>query len=194
MRIPTFPRQSTADDTDTERTPVAPRRDDGATTTTTLAPVRPAPAATAPSETERARAVSAPTAPSAPTEAERARAISTPVTVPAAPGPRARTSFAATLGLILAVAGALLVVSGPLLGYGIGVAGLALVFSLAGFFGTRKRHVAGKGSALLGTALAIAAIVIGVLALAGQLWWLGTDVQTVPEFRMWLDAQFVNRI
>ncbi len=175
MRLPTFPRQSTVDEADTERTPVAPRRDEP--TTATLPPVRPAPTTT---ETERARAISDPPAPPA---------------RPAPPaGPKARTSFAATLGLILAVAGALLVLSGPLLGYGVGVAGLALVFSLAGVFGTRKRHVAGKGSALLGVLLSIAALVVGVLALTGQLWWLGTDVQTIPEFRMWLDAQFVDRI
>lgn len=171
MRFPTFPRQSTADEADTERTPVAPRRDDSASTTAALPPVRTT------------------------TEAERARAASEPVAVPAQPaGPKARTSFVATLGLILAVGGALLVLSGPLLGYGVGVSGVALILSLAGLFGTRKRHVAGKSSALIGAVLAIAALVVGVLALAGQLWWLGTDVQTVPEFRMWLDTQFAARI
>ncbi|GID53960.1 hypothetical protein Aco03nite_023640 [Actinoplanes couchii] len=129
-------------------------------------------------------------------ETERARAISSPpvaVPVPAA-GPKARVSFVATVGLILSVAGALLVLSGPLLGYGLGVAGLGLVLSLAGLFATRKRHVAGKSSALIGVLLSAAALVIGVLALSGQLWWLGTDVQTVPEFRTWLDTQFQGRI
>ncbi|GAA1632894.1 hypothetical protein [Actinoplanes couchii] len=113
--------------------------------------------------------------------------------MPAA-GPKARVSFVATVGLILSVAGALLVLSGPLLGYGLGVAGLGLVLSLAGLFATRKRHVAGKSSALIGVLLSAAALVIGVLALSGQLWWLGTDVQTVPEFRTWLDTQFQGRI
>ncbi|MDI6097854.1 hypothetical protein QLQ12_04475 [Actinoplanes sp. NEAU-A12] len=172
MRIPTIPRQSTADKTDTDRTPVVPRRDDDEITTTTLPPVRPAPAHT---ETERARAISAPVA----------------VTTPA---PRARTSFIATLGLVLAVAGALLVLSGPLLGYGMGVAAIAAILSLAGVFTTRKRHVAGKGGALIGLVLSVGAIVIGVLALTGQLYWLGTDTQTVPELRTWLDTQFETRI
>ena len=170
MRIPTVPRRSTADDTDTDRTPVIPRRDDA--TTATLQPV---PAA------------------GAHTETDRARFIAEPVAVPA-PSPRARTSFIAALGLILSVAGALLVLSGPLLGYGIGVAALALLLSLAGIFATRKRHVAGKGNALLGLVLSIGAIVIGVLALTGQLSWLGTDVQTVPELRTWLDTQFETRL
>ncbi|SDT77072.1 hypothetical protein [Actinoplanes derwentensis] len=194
MRIPTFPRQSTADEAVTERTPVTARRDDSASTTSTLPPVRPTTAPVRPT-TAPAGPTNAPVrTTSAPTEAERARAIAEPVAVPAAPAPKARTSFAATLGLILAVAGALLVLSGPLLGYGVGVSGLALVLSLAGVFGTRKRHVAGKSSALIGVLVSIAALVVGVLALAGQLWWLGTDVQTVPEFRTWLDTQFQNRI
>ena len=34
---------------------------------------------------------------------------------------------------------------------------------------------------------------VGVLALTGQLNWLGTDVQPVNNLREWLDAQFANR-
>ncbi|AGL20690.1 Yip1 family protein [Actinoplanes sp. N902-109] len=117
-----------------------------------------------------------------------ARPAPAPVT-----GPKPRASLLATLGLIAGVAGALLVLSGPLLGYGIGVAGLALVLSLLGLRATRKRHVAGKTDALIGMVLALAAIVVGVFALTGSLSWLGTDMQPVNNFREWLDAQFVNR-
>jgi uncharacterized membrane protein len=99
----------------------------------------------------------------------------------------------ATLGLILGVVSALLVLSGPLLGYGLGVAGLALVLSLAGIRATGKRHVAGKSDALLGMVLSLAAIVVGVLALTGSLSWLGTDTQPVNNLREWLDTQFVDR-
>jgi hypothetical protein len=108
-------------------------------------------------------------------------------------GPRPRASLLATLGLILAVAAALLVLSGPLLGYGIGVAVLALILSLSGVHATGKRHVAGKSDALIGMFVALAAIVVGVLALTGSLSWLGTDTQPVSSVRDWLDAQFVNR-
>jgi hypothetical protein len=108
-------------------------------------------------------------------------------------GPRPRASFLATLGLILGVASVMLVLSGPLLGYGIGVAGLALVLSLGGIRATGKRHVAGKTDALLGMVLSLGAIVLGVLALTGSLSWLGTDVQPVNSLREWLDTQFVNR-
>jgi hypothetical protein len=113
--------------------------------------------------------------------------------VPEATGPKPRASLLATLGLILSVAAALLVLSGPLLGYGIGVAVLALVLSLAGIRATGRRHVAGKTDALIGMVLSLAAIVVGVLALTGSLSWLGTDMQPVNSVRDWLDAQFVER-
>ncbi len=109
------------------------------------------------------------------------------------PDKKPRASLMATLGLILGVASALLVLSGPLLGYGIGLAVLALIVSLAGVFATRRRHVAGKSDALIGMVLSLAAIVVGVLALTGSLSWLGTDMQPVNSLREWLDAQFVER-
>ncbi|BEL11547.1 hypothetical protein Q0Z83_097380 [Actinoplanes sichuanensis] len=187
MRLPTFPRQTTVDDANTERTPVVPRRDEP--TTASLTPVRPDTSVTPPP----ARPQTFQPAPLS--ETQRAKAVSEPVAVPVnAPAPRARASLVATLGLVLSVAGALLVLSGPLLGYGVGVSAVALVLSLAGVFATRKRHVAGKTGALIGVVLSLAAVVIGVLALAGQLWWLGTDTQTVSEFRTWLDTQFETRI
>jgi hypothetical protein len=112
---------------------------------------------------------------------------------PVAASPKPRASLLATLGLIFGVASALLVLSGPLLGYGIGVAVLALILSLAGIHATGRRHVAGKTDALIGMVLALGAIVIGVLALTGSLSWAGTDIQPVNSVREWLDTQFANR-
>jgi hypothetical protein len=114
-------------------------------------------------------------------------------TTPVVAGPKPRASLLATLGLILGVASVLLVLSGPLLGWGIGVAGVALVLSLSGIHATGKRHVAGKTDALIGMILALGAIVLGVLALTGSLTWLGTDTQNVPALREWLDTEFGNR-
>jgi len=108
-------------------------------------------------------------------------------------GPKPRASLLATLGLILSVVAAMLVLSGALLGYGIGVAVLALILSLSGIHATGRRHVAGKSDALIGMVLSLAAIVVGVLALTGSLNWLGTDMQPVNSVREWLDAQFVER-
>jgi hypothetical protein len=113
--------------------------------------------------------------------------------VPVAAGPKPRASLLATLGLMLSVVAAMLVVSGPLLGYGIGVAVLALVLSLSGVHATGRRHVAGKSDALIGMVLSLAAIVVGVLALTGSLSWLGTDMHPVSSLREWLDTQFANR-
>ncbi|WP_229071343.1 hypothetical protein [Actinoplanes sp. DH11] len=215
MRIPTFSRQSSADDTVEDRpttptttttqrddrlphrSPVAPRsstvtppRDE---TTTRIPAVR--------SESDRAAAVTserpatAGERPIAP--ADRSGVAAVPVTDHSAAEHRTerkpRASLLATVGLILGVAGALLVLSGPLMGYGIGVAALGLLFSLGGLLGTRKRHVAGKTDALIGLLLSIGAIVVGVLALTGSLSWLGTDMQPVNDLRQWLDTQFETR-
>jgi hypothetical protein len=113
--------------------------------------------------------------------------------MPAVAGPKPRASLLATLGLIGGVAGALLVLSGPLLPYGIGLAVLALILSVSGMHATGRRHVAGKTDALIGMVLSLAAIVVGVLALTGSLSWLGTDTQPATMLRQWLDAQTVNR-
>ncbi|GAB1642850.1 hypothetical protein [Krasilnikovia sp. MM14-A1259] len=108
----------------------------------------------------------------------------------AALGPKPRASLLATLALIAGVASALLVLSGPLIGYGIAVAVLGLVLALAGFSATGKRHVAGRTDALIAMAVALGAIVVGVLALSGSLSWLGTDMQPASSLREWLDARF----
>jgi hypothetical protein len=188
VRIPTFSRH-TETDTDTARptttsstvaspatTPVRPRQDSD--TTTDLPP--------APKATGR-------TTPPPPPAVTSHRSATPVVDEAVVAGPKPRASLLATLGLILGVASVLLVLSGPLLGYGIGVAGLALVLSLAGIRATGKRHVAGKSDALLGMVFALGAIVLGVLALTGSLGWLGTDVPSVNNVREWLDARFVNR-
>ncbi len=107
-------------------------------------------------------------------------------------GPRPRASLLATLGLIIGVAAALVVLSGPLVGYGIGPAVLTLILSLGGISATGRRHVAGKTDALIGMVLALGAIVEGVLAPTGSLSWLGTDTPPVNQVREWLDARFID--
>lgn len=208
MRIPTFSRHSEPDKAEAERpaatatgtTPVRPRRDSDDTTVTDLKPAPPAPPASTPARpapTGADRPLPPPPPPSSTVTRPETERVTRPETerdgAVTAAGPKPRASLLATLGLVLGVASALLVLSGPLLGYGIGVAGLALVLSLAGIRATSKRHVAGKSDALIGMVLSLGAIVLGVLALTGSLTWLGTDVQPVNNLREWLDAQFVNR-
>jgi hypothetical protein len=112
---------------------------------------------------------------------------------PVAAAKKPRASLLATLGLIVSVVAALLVLSGPLLGYGIGLAVLGLILSLGGLSATGKQHIAGKTDALIGMVLSLGAIVVGVLALTGSLSWLGTDMQPVTSVRDWLDTQFIDR-
>lgn len=204
VRIPTFSRQTEPETTDAER----PMPAAAASTDTSTAPVRPrddepttrdlrtTPKAgdLPPASVRSDRATPPPPPPSTvsrpvfPKSDETAETTRTPVVA----GPRPRASLLATLGLILGVASVLLVLTGPLLGWGIGVAAVALIVSLSGIHATGKRHVAGKSDALIGMVLALGAIVIGVLALTGSLSWLGTNTDTVPTFRHWLDAHTVN--
>jgi hypothetical protein len=216
VRLPTFSRQSTSDTTETPERPAAtgtvtrPHEDN-------TTEVRPAPSPVRarrdepdtltdlpPAPKHASRTDTPPPPPAATTTTRPAPATTTggptarptgsaAVDHPVATGPKPRASLLATLGLILAVASVLLVLSGPLMGYGLGVAGLALVLSLSGIHATGKRHVAGKTDALLGMILSLGAIVLGVLALTGALSWLGTDTQPVNTVREWLDARFIDR-
>ncbi|MCO1598082.1 DMT family transporter [Micromonospora sp. RHAY321] len=116
-----------------------------------------------------------------------------PTEPPVTRGPRPRASLLATFGLIVAVAGALFVLTGTLAGYGIGLGALGAVLSVLGLSATRRRHVAGKTDALFGVLIGLAAVVLGVLAMTGQFDWPTTDGDWVQRFREWLDSQFVDR-
>ncbi|MEU8369467.1 thrombospondin [Micromonospora tulbaghiae] len=105
---------------------------------------------------------------------------------------RPRASLLATLGLIVSVVGALFVLSGTLAGYGIGVGAAGAVLAVLGLIATRRRHVAGKTDALIGIAVGLAAVVLGIVAMTGQFDWPTTDGDWVARFREWLDSQFGN--
>ncbi|ADL48705.1 thrombospondin [Micromonospora aurantiaca (nom. illeg.)] len=105
---------------------------------------------------------------------------------------RPRASLLATLGLIVSVVGALFVLSGTLAGYGIGVGAVGAVLAVLGLIATRRRHVAGKTDALIGIAVGLAAVVLGIVAMTGQFDWPTTDGDWVGRFREWLDSQFGN--
>ncbi|MFJ5541613.1 thrombospondin [Micromonospora chalcea] len=105
---------------------------------------------------------------------------------------RPRASLLATLGLIVSVVGALFVLSGTLAGYGIGVGAAGAVLAVLGLVATRRRHVAGKTDALIGIAVGLAAVVLGIVAMTGQFDWPTTDGDWAGRFREWLDSQFAN--
>ncbi|MEV0000686.1 thrombospondin [Micromonospora sp. NPDC050980] len=104
-----------------------------------------------------------------------------------------RASLLATLGLVVSVVGALFVLSGTLAGYGIGLGAVGAVLAVLGLNATRRRHVAGKTDALIGIAVGLAAVVLGVVAMTGQFDWPTADGEWVGRFREWLDSQFVDR-
>ena len=57
-----------------------------------------------------------------------------------------------------------------------------------GLSATTRRHIAGKGDALLGIALGLATVVVGALALTGTL-PMFDGVNHVTNARDWLQAQ-----
>lgn len=126
--------------------------------------------------------------------AERAAAARSTITpgnteVITTAGPRARLSFVATLSLMLGLVAALTVLTGVLAGPGVAVGLIAALVGIGGMSATRRRHVAGTGGAMLGIALGLCAVVIGILALTGTLPWLNADTDYVTRVREWLDAQ-----
>jgi hypothetical protein len=107
---------------------------------------------------------------------------------PAVLGPRPRASFWASMSLVLGVVAAAAVVTGLLAGPGVAVGLLAAFAGLGGIASTSRRHVAGKSDALIGTTLGLAAIVVGVFALTGNLSWLNGDTNTVTQVHDWFAA------
>jgi hypothetical protein len=104
-------------------------------------------------------------------------------------GPRPRASVFATLSLMLGLAAALIVMTGVLAGPGVGLGLLATFAAIGGIAATSRRHVAGKGDAMIGMMLGLGAIVVGILAMTGNLPWLDTANDQVMRVRDWLDAQ-----
>ena len=104
-------------------------------------------------------------------------------------GPRPRASVWATLSLIIGLLSLLTVFTGVLAGPGVGLGLLAAFAAIGGISATSRRHVAGKGDAMLGLLLGLAAIVVGTLTLTGNLPWLNTDTDHVMRVRDWMDAR-----
>jgi hypothetical protein len=111
--------------------------------------------------------------------------------VPVETAPRwVRVSAFATLGLIVGVAALAATLTGLLapLGVAAGVVGGAI--SAGGLVGASRRGVTGHSIALLGLLASLAAIVLGVLAMAGYLPWLDSRTDEVARLRDWFDTRF----
>jgi len=109
-----------------------------------------------------------------------------------APQRWARTSFAATLSLILGTCAILFALSGRLAPLAIAVGVLGLLISGAGFAAVARKHVTGHHVVLLGLVFSLVGIVFGVLALSHALPWLNGNADQASQFRDWLNTEWAK--
>jgi beta-phosphoglucomutase-like phosphatase (HAD superfamily) len=122
------------------------------------------------------------------TVAERERLEADPATVE--PVRWARTSFTATLSLIIGVSATLAALSGRLAPLAVAVGVVGLVFAALGLTAVSRRHVTGHHVALLGLAFSIAGVVFGVLAINRSLPWLDGGADQATQLRDWLNSHW----
>jgi hypothetical protein len=118
-------------------------------------------------------------------EAERER-----TDTPPEPARWTRTSFSATLSLILGVCAVLAALSGRLAPVAIVVGVVGLLFAGLGLSAVSRRHVTGHHVVLLGLVFSIVGIVFGILAINKVVPWLNGDADQVSQFRDWLNVHW----
>jgi hypothetical protein len=101
---------------------------------------------------------------------------------------RARTSFTATISLIIGVGATLAALSGRLAPVAVAVGLLGMLFAAAALVAVSRRHVTGHHVALLGLAFSIAGFVFGILAINRSLPWLDGGADQAGALRDWLNA------
>jgi hypothetical protein len=103
-----------------------------------------------------------------------------------AAAPRARASVVATMSVMFGLTAVLAVFTGVLAGAGVAIGMLAAFAGVGGIATTSRRHVAGRGNALLGILLGLTAVVIGTLAITNSLSWLQVTTNEVARVHDWL--------
>jgi hypothetical protein len=103
--------------------------------------------------------------------------------------PWAHVSALATVSMIIGVLAIAATLTGLLAveGVALGVVGGAV--AAGGLVGASRRGVTGHSLAILGLVASLAAILLGVLAIAGQLSWLDSRTDEVARAHDWLVAQ-----
>ena len=155
-----------------------------AITTTTRGGLDEATAPTATATTDRPTVE--PRKPLAERTAAATRTTTVPAVKPVPTGPRARASVIATMSLMFGLTAVLSVLTGVLAGAGVAIGMIAAFAGVGGIATTSRRHVTGKGNALLGLALGLAAVVIGTLAVTHSLSWLNVTTNEVARVHEWL--------
>jgi hypothetical protein len=99
-----------------------------------------------------------------------------------------RTSSFATLGLVIGLAALFATLTGLLAAVGVALGIVGGAVAAGGIVGASRRGVTGHSVALLGLACSLVAIVLGVLAISGNLSWLDSNTDEVARLRDWLNA------
>lgn len=113
-----------------------------------------------------------------------------PVTADLTTPPRwTHVSAWATIGLITGLVAVAASLTGLLAPEGIALGVVSMLICLIGWRSVRRPHVTGHSLVLIGLLSAMAAIVIGVLAITGDFPWPSSDTNEIDRLHTWLDAQ-----
>jgi hypothetical protein len=96
----------------------------------------------------------------------------------------------ATIGLITGLVAVVASLTGLLAPEGVALGVLSMIICLVGWRSVRRTHVTGHSLVLIGLLAALAAIVIGVLAITGDIAWFTTDSDQVGRLHAWLDQHW----
>jgi hypothetical protein len=117
------------------------------------------------------------------------RVVERPVPVEETAPRWVRVSAFATFGLIVGLVALAATLTGRLAPVGVALGVLGGAISAGGLVGASRRGVTGHSVALLGLLASIAAVALGVMAIAGYLPWLDSRTDEVAKLRDWLDAR-----
>jgi hypothetical protein len=93
------------------------------------------------------------------------------------------------LSLIIGVLALAVTLSGLLAAEGVALGVIGGAVAAGGLVGASRRGVTGHSVAMLGLLASIAAILLGILAIGGQLSWLDSHTDEVARAHNWLIAQ-----
>ena len=96
----------------------------------------------------------------------------------------------ATIGLITGLVAVAASLTGLLAAEGIAVGVVSMMICLIGWRFVRRPHVTGHSLVLIGLLTAMAAIVIGVLAVTGDFGWPNHDTNEIDRLHTWLNARW----
>jgi hypothetical protein len=101
----------------------------------------------------------------------------------------AHVSAMATLSLIIGVAALAATFTGLLAAEGVALGVVGGAVAAGGLVGASRRGITGHSLAFLGLVASLGAILLGVLAISGQLSWLDSKTDEVARMHNWLVAQ-----